>query len=139
MFDNYSLSLAALLLMLATMMIQTLVATVAHRKQAHYVPGIVSDTLSHDSFVFRSHRTYQNSLENVPLMALSLLTAIATGLDPLTLGVIAWVFALARIIHTALYYAIATERNPSPRSYFFMIGLLSNLVLLVLIAMALLN
>ncbi|BDY04781.1 MAPEG family protein [Ferrimonas sp. YFM] len=139
MIDHYSLSLAALLLMLATMMVQTLVATLAHRKQSHYVPGIVDDALSHDSFVFRSHRTYQNSLENVPLMALSLLAAMAVGLEPLTLGIIAWVFALARILHMALYYAIATESNPSPRSYFFLIGLVSNLVLLVLIALDLMS
>ncbi|WP_028109764.1 MAPEG family protein [Ferrimonas futtsuensis] len=139
MFEHYSLSLAALLLMLATMMVQTLVAMVAHRKQAHYVPGIVDDALSHDSFVFRSHRTYQNSLENVPMMALSLLAAMAAGLNPFILGVIAWIFALARIIHMALYYAIATERNPSPRSYFFLIGLLCNLVLLMLMAMTLLS
>jgi hypothetical protein len=34
----------------------------------------------------------------------------------------------------ALYYMIATEKNPSPRSYFFMIGLVSNLVLIVMLA-----
>lgn len=138
MFAQYNLALSALFLMLATMMVQTLVAMVAHRRQSHYVPGIVDGGLSHDSFVFRSHRTYQNSLENVPLMALSLLGGMAAGVPPLTMGVIAWVFALARIIHMALYYAIATERNPSPRSYFFLIGLLSNLVLLTLMALELL-
>ena len=45
----------------------------------------------------------------------------------------AWVFAIARLAHMVLYYAIATERNPSPRSYFYVIGMLSNLVLVGMI------
>ena len=47
-------------------------------------------------------------------------------------------FAIARLIHMVLYYKIATERNPSPRSYFYLIGMLSNLVLVVMIALHLL-
>lgn len=30
-----------------------------------------------------------------------------------------------------LYYKISTEKNPSPRSYFFALGLLATLVLLI--------
>jgi hypothetical protein len=37
----------------------------------------------------------------------------------------------------ALYYAIATEKNPSPRSYFFLIGIIANVVMLVLLGMRL--
>jgi hypothetical protein len=36
-----------------------------------------------------------------------------------------------------LYYAIATEKNPSPRSYFFLIGVVANITMLVLLGMRL--
>ena len=46
-------------------------------------------------------------------------------------------FALSRILHMALYYAIATEKNPSPRSYFFLLGVVANIALLVFVGLAL--
>ncbi|MEC7164145.1 MAG: MAPEG family protein, partial [Pseudomonadota bacterium] len=39
-------------------------------------------------------------------------------------------YALARLLHMILYYRIATEKNPSPRSYFYAIGLLTTLYLI---------
>ena len=61
------------------------------------------------------------------------------GLSPTSLAIALWVFAIARLIHMVLYYKIATEQNPSPRSYFYLIGMLSNLVLVVMIALHLLG
>ena len=58
MIEQYLLSYWALLLIVATMLVQSLVATGAHRKQSKYVPGVVDEALGHDSFVFRSHRTF---------------------------------------------------------------------------------
>jgi len=136
MFEAYMPVLAGLFVMLLTMMIQTIVATAAHRRQSHYIPGIVSETLGHESFVFRSFRTYQNSLENVPLMVLTCILAILVEVEMGALQIMVWIYALARIMHMTLYYGIATEKNPSPRSYFYAIALLTNLVLLVYIAMA---
>ena len=59
--------------------------------------------------------------------------AVLAGLSPSSLAATLWVFAIARFIHMVLYYGISTEKNPSPRSYFYMIALLSNLVLIVMI------
>jgi hypothetical protein len=39
----------------------------------------------------------------------------------------------------ALYYSIATEKNPSPRSYFFLVGLAANITILALIGAKLVN
>jgi glutathione S-transferase len=128
--DQYLASYWGLLFILFTMLLQTMAATVAHRKQGRYVPGVVDENLGHDSFVFRSHRTFQNSLENVPLMFGMAVLAILSGMNPAWLSATVWVFAIARFVHMVLYYVIATEKNPSPRSLFFVIGLLSNLVLL---------
>lgn len=134
MLEQYLLSIWGLLIMLFTMLLQTLIATGAHRKQARYVPGVVSETLGHDSFVFRSHRTFQNSLENTPMMFATAVLAMLSGLGATGLAVTVWIYTIARILHMVLYYAIATEKNPSPRSFFYAIAMLTNLVLVGMIA-----
>ncbi len=58
---------------------------------------------------------------------------VLVALNPAWLAATVWTFAIARFIHMVLYYAIATEKNPSPRSFFYAIALLSNLVLLGMI------
>lgn len=135
--ENYHASLAALWLILLTMFIQSLVAMVAHRRQASYIPGIVDPNLSHSSFVFRSDRCFRNSLENSLIMIACIVLAMNLGMAAITLAWLAWIYALARIVHMVLYYAIATEKNPSPRSYFFGIGFICNLVLLIWLALLL--
>ena len=131
---DYAVAMWGIWLILFTAFAQTMVATIAHRKQSVYIPGQVAGELGHQSFVFRSHRTFQNTLENLLLMLGPVFLAILSGMDGYWLGILVWVFAVARIAHMALYYAIATEKNPSPRSYFFMIGLVSNLVLIIMLA-----
>ncbi len=131
--ETYLAALSGVYIILITVFVQSLVASIAHRKQKHYVPGIVDEHLGHDSFVFRSHRTFMNSLENIPFMLATVFLGIFCNVDAFFLGLLVWVYALARIIHMALYYKIVTEKNPSPRSYFFMIALLAQLTLLVTI------
>ena len=128
--ETYTTSLIGLWLVLTTITLQAVIATGAHRRQSKLVPGIVDPALSHDSFVFRSDRTFRNSLENIaPFFGLSVLAMIA-GFSPDRLAIVIWVYALARLLHMILYYRIATEKNPSPRSYFFMIGLLATIYLI---------
>ena len=130
MLETYTTSFIGLWLMLTTITLQAVIATGAHRRQSKMVPGIVDPALSHDSFVFRSDRTFRNSLENItPFFGLSVLAMIA-GFSPDRLAIVIWVYALARLLHMILYYQIATEKNPSPRSYFYMIGLLTTFYLI---------
>jgi glutathione S-transferase len=56
-------------------------------------------------------------------------------MDAYWLGILVWIYAISRILHMALYYVIATESNPSPRSYFFMVGFVANLVLLIMLGL----
>lgn len=131
MLEIYHTSLTGLWLVLSTITVQALVAVAAHRRQKKMIPGIVDPHLGHESFVFRSDRTFRNSLENiVPFFGLALLAMLA-GFDAERLGVVVWVFALARLVHMVLYYRIATQANPSPRSYFYLIGVLVTLYLIV--------
>jgi len=119
-------------LIIFMVVLQSLIATGAHRKQKQYVPGIVDSELSHESFVFRSNRTFLNSLENVPMFLFSIVFAMFVGVDAGSLTIAVWVYLVARVIHMVLYYVIATEKNPSPRSYFYMIAIFAQLYVLVI-------
>lgn len=133
MFEQYTQVLFVVTSLLAMMVLQALIATGAHRKQTEYVPGIVNAQLDHFSFVFRSNRTFLNSLENVPLFVLSVLVACLVGANAEHLLTVTVIFFVARFVHMVLFYAIATNKNPSPRSYFYMIGLISQLYLIGII------
>ncbi|CAD5258699.1 conserved membrane hypothetical protein [Alteromonas sp. 38] len=137
MFTVYTYAIAGLAVIIFTVLVQNIVAAVAHRKQSSYVPGKVAEDLSHNSFVFRSHRTFHNSLENVNQFIIPAILCMFVGVAPLYMAILVWVYGLCRIVHMALYYAVATESNPSPRTYFYMIGLVINLILYVLLFMAL--
>lgn len=126
----YGDSIFVLTLLVAMIVIQAIIATAAHRKQTEYIPGVVDDKLDHHSFVFRSHRTFMNSLENVPVFVLTAMLAMFSAVDPQTLYWSVVVYTAARLVHMVLFYKIATNKNPSPRSYFYMIALLTQLFLL---------
>jgi len=135
--DDYSLSMWGLFIILATVLVQSLVAALVKAAQPGAVPGKIDETLSHASFVFRSSRTIANSLENLPVMLGTAVLALLVQADPFWVAVCIWTYALARLVHMVLYYVIATEQNPSPRSHFYFIALLANIALLVFIALAL--
>lgn len=128
--EDYQLAYIGLAVVLITLLVQMLVASSTKARQPGAIPGKIDESLSHHSFVFRAHRTFMNSLENMPLFLGTAYLAIFVGTDPTWVGVLVWTFALSRLAHMVLYYAIATERNPSPRSYFYLLGLLANVILL---------
>ena len=127
----------AFYLYLIMVLAQWLVATIVKARQPNAIPGKISSDLSHESFVFRAHRTYQNTLENSPLFIASLVLALSLNIHGIWFDLSVWVYVIARIIHMVLYYSIATEKNPSPRSYFFLLGLVANMLILVLIGLRL--
>jgi len=137
--EDYQLAYAGLAVVLITLLVQMLVASYSKARQPGAVPGKIDESLSHQSFVFRAHRTFMNSLENLPLFFGTVFLALFVGVDSTWVAVTVWVFALARIAHMVLYYGLATERNPSPRSYFYLIALLANVVLLVGLVLQLAN
>ena len=132
MFEVYQSSLIGLWLILATIMTQAMVAIRVHRAQkGGYTPGVIKPELGQSSFVFRAHRTFQNSMENIiPILGLTFI-AIFAGYSAFKLSIIVWVYAIARIAHMILYYRIATEKNPSPRSIPFIIGFFANFYLMI--------
>ena len=128
----YNSTLTGLWLILTTIVVQAMVAIRVHRRQkGGYNVGVIKPELGQSSFVFRSHRTFHNSLENIiPMFGMAILAMLA-GYGAFKLAVVVWIYAIARIIHMYLYYKIATDKNPSPRSIFWAIGFLTNIYLIV--------
>jgi uncharacterized MAPEG superfamily protein len=132
MFDVYNSSLLGIWLILATIIVQAMVAVRVHRRQSGgYSPGVIKSELGQSSIVFRAHRTFQNSLENIiPVLGMAIV-AMLSGYSAYKLSIIIWVYAISRIIHMILYYKIATNKNPSPRSIFWAISFLASFYLMI--------
>lgn len=137
MIDITYSSYTAFYLYLVMLLVQWMVATFSKAKQPNAIPGKIDENLSHDSFVFRAHRTFQNTLENSALFVGTVLFAFLLNVQSPVFAVCVWVYLAARVVHMVLYYAISTEKNPSPRTYFFLIGLLANVVMLILLGLRL--
>ena len=132
MFEVYNSSLLGIWLILATIIVQAMVAVRVHRRQSGgYSPGVIKSELGQSSIVFRAHRTFQNSLENIiPFLGMAII-AMLSGYGAFKLSIIIWAYAISRIIHMILYYKIATNKNPSPRSIFWAIGFLASFYLMI--------
>ena len=132
MLVDYQSVFLGLWLILATIIVQAMVAIRVHRRQkGGYKVGVIKPELGQSSIVFRAHRTFQNSLENItPLLGMAIIAALM-GYSSFKLSIIVWVYAIARIIHMILYYKIATDKNPSPRSIFWAVGFLTNFYLMI--------
>ncbi|WP_339770596.1 MAPEG family protein [uncultured Paraglaciecola sp.] len=137
MFELAYSAYTAFYLYLVMLLVQWMVATFSKAKQPNAIPGKIDEDLSHDSFVFRSHRTFQNTLENSALFVGTVLFAFVLNYQSPVFAICVWTYVIARILHMVLYYAISTEKNPSPRTYFFLIGLLANVVMLVVVGLRL--
>ena len=137
MFELAYSAYTAFYLYLVMVLVQWMVATFSKAKQPNAIPGKIDENLSHDSFVFRSHRTFQNTLENSALFVGTVLFAFVLNYQSPVFAICVWTYVIARILHMVLYYAISTEKNPSPRTYFFLIGLLANVVMLVVVGLRL--
>ncbi|MDA9109418.1 MAPEG family protein [Woeseiaceae bacterium] len=131
MLEAYQNTFIGLWLILSTIIIQAIILIRSHRRQKTYQVGVMDSTLGQESFLFRSYRVFWNSLENiVPIFGLALL-AILSGYDAYILSLVVWIYALTRIFHMFLYYTIATNKNPSIRTVFYLIGFFATLYLMI--------
>ncbi|MBT8114293.1 MAG: MAPEG family protein [Arenicella sp.] len=130
--ETYLPAFWGILIVILTVLVQWVVASGAKARAPGAIPGKIDESLSHSSFVFRAHRTFMNSLENIHLLLGTAFLAIFIGASAYWTGIFVWLFAAARIAHMILYYRIPTETNPSPRTWFFMLGFVANVCLLTL-------
>lgn len=130
-FEPYFTALLGIGVLLLLVLIQWLIASRFKASQSGAVPGKPPQNLTHQDFTFRAWRTHQNTLENLGTMLGASFFAVLVGVSTGIVAALVWTMVVARIIHMILYYAIATDKNPSPRSYFFIIGWLANLGLVI--------
>ncbi len=131
MFEVYYLSFFGIWALLSLVVIEAIIAMGASRSQKKYTPGILNSDLGPESFVFRSDRAFKNSLENIVPFLGAAIISILLSMDPLRLARLVLVYVLARYIYTAVYYSIATRKNPSFRSLFYLVGLIVTIIMLV--------
>ena len=131
MFEGYYLSFFGIWALLSLVVIEAIIAMGASRSQKKYTPGILNSDLGPESFVFRSDRAFKNSLENIVPFLGAAIISILLSMDPLRLARLVLVYVLARFIYTAVYYSIATRKNPSFRSLFYLVGLIVTIIMLV--------
>ena len=131
MFEVYYLSFFGIWALLSLVVIEAIIAMGASRSQKKYTPGILNSDLGPESFVFRSDRAFKNSLENIVPFLGAAIISILLSMDPLRLARLILVYVLARYIYTAVYYSIATRKNPSFRSLFYLVGLIVTIIMLV--------
>ncbi len=131
MLEMYQSVFVGLWLTLSTIIIQAMVLVRVHRRQKGYKVGVIDPSLGQESFFFRAYRTFWNSLENIiPLFGMAII-AMMVGYSAHKLSIVVWIYAVTRIIHMALYYKISTDKNPSPRSGFWAMGLFANIYLMI--------
>lgn len=131
MFEVYYLSFFGIWALLSLVVIEAIIAMGASRSQKKYTPGILNSDLGPESFVFRSDRAFKNSLENIVPFLGAAIISILLSMDPLRLARLVLIYVLARYIYTAVYYSIATRKNPSFRSLFYLVGLIVTIIMLV--------
>ena len=131
MFEVYYLSFFGIWALLSLVFIEAIIDMGASRSQKKYTPGILNSDLGPESFVFRSDRAFKNSLENIVPFVGAAIISILLSMDPLRLAKLIVVYVLARYIYTAVYYSIATRKNPSFRSLFYLVGLIVTIIMLV--------
>lgn len=129
MFEEYMLSFLGLWVIIITVMIQQFVAIKAALKKGDFVPGQIAKGLDSESFVFRSNRTFMNSLENLVQFVIPVIIAMHLGIFNMTLAIIVWLFAIVRIGHMVAYY-----KNAAIKKYFFLLGFIFNVILMIMIA-----
>jgi uncharacterized MAPEG superfamily protein len=73
------------------------------------------------------------------IMFATIIMAMFMGISATWVAVCVWIYAIARLLHMWSYYAISSNRNPSLRSLFYVIGLVANVVLLSKVGLAFLG
>jgi len=109
-FTQYHSALLGLLVVLATVAAQAVIAAFVKAKQPGAVPGLEPEQKDHSNFVFRAQRTFMNSLENLPVLLGASILCILAGAAPKLTAMLIWIYAAARILHMVLYYVILLSR-----------------------------
>lgn len=88
--------------------------------------------LDHNALSFRAIRTYQNSIETLPVFGFALIVAIIAGVSPWWVNLIAGVYLGFRLLFWAIYYSGIGKVTGGPRTIAFVGGLIANVALAIM-------
>lgn len=127
---NYQISFFILAALSLTLLIQNFLTAPLAFASKQQEPGM---PLKHDhtNLSFRVIRVFGNSAENFPAFAGALLVAIVAGSPPMLVNWLAGVYFASRMAFWVIYYMGIGKTAGGPRTFAFVGGLLSNIVLAV--------
>jgi uncharacterized MAPEG superfamily protein len=103
-FDVYNPALIALTILCVAVLMQSFLAGVFGFKGGIEVPGQPLKG-SHKNFSFRALRTYGNSVENLPVFAITLILAIVADMSPAWVNWLAGIHVAIRLGYWGIYYS----------------------------------
>ena len=135
-FQAYLPSLIALAVLCLIATIQSFLSAPFAFVREEQVPGM---PLRHDhsKLSFRVLRTYSNSVENLPAFGFAVLLPLLAGVPPVLCNWLVGVHLVARLAFWGIYYAGVGKTAGGPRTMAYVLGLLTNIALVVAVIWAL--
>jgi uncharacterized MAPEG superfamily protein len=132
----YNCALIALAVLCLAILIQSFLAGVLGLGKSDEEPGRPLKG-SHQDFTFRTLRTYANSVENLPVFATTVFLAIIVNASPGWVNWLASIHVVLRLAFWAVYYSGVGAVAGGPRTITFVLGWLTNLILVIVVLVAL--
>ena len=126
--DAYKLALIGLAILCLIPLIQSFLAAPLAFIKDEQQPGMPIKG-DHSLFSFRVLRTYSNSVENLPAMGLAVVMAIMLSVSASLVNWLVIIHLLARLAFWFFYYSGIGKVAGGPRTMSYVVGLLSNIML----------
>ena len=134
--SGYAPSLFATTLLTGAILIQSFLAGVLALGPGHQVSGMPLNG-DHSDKSFRVMRTYGNSTENLPALIAAIALAIIAGVGTVWVNWLVGLHVAFRLAHWAIYYSGKGKVGGGIRTIVYVLGLLTNFILIVLALIAL--
>jgi len=126
----YKLAFMALCMVALITLIQNVLTAPLAFVSEEQVPGMPL-RFDHSKLSFRVLRTYSNSAEGLPAFGFSVLIGIVAGASAFWVNTLAIVFLMSRLAFWAIYYSGVGKVAGGPRTMSFVVGLVSNTMLVI--------
>jgi uncharacterized MAPEG superfamily protein len=127
-FEDYKPALIGLALLCMIPLIQSFLSAPFAFVKQQQVPGMPLNG-DHSLLSFRVLRAYANSVESLPAFGIVLLLAVISGVSPSIVNWLVAIHLVARLAFWVVYYLGIGKIAGGPRTMCYVVGLLSNMVL----------
>lgn len=127
----YHATLLWMALLCLAVLVQSFLAGAIGLGKSEEVPGMPLKG-SHQDFSFRTLRTYANSVENLPVFAITVVLAILAGVTASWVNGLVAVHVILRLAYWVIYYRGVGKVGGGPRTMAYAAAWFVNLVLALL-------